>query len=284
MMLFAISLHAVPARVLSVVEPDAAIGQTLTLRVDGDTGDCKSLVLFIQRSPIQALTARCGKGTVAFDLAVNDKNAEKWHRILGGHLFTRTVTVGLGPNDQMPFVSSVTDQPFRIIKPWHAVLITIITIVLLVAMVPVRRLTSALDSLARMQVALWIVVIAVSYAYIWSVTGETSTINATALALLAIGAGTAAGAAILKGGKTVDAKAVVQTLANASANDVTPIEISGPTGLHALMIASWTVVLAIVFIATVFRFLQMPDFSGPVLGILGISAGTYLAFSMPQRH
>ena len=135
-----------------------------------------------------------------------------------------------------------------------------------------------------MQVALWIVVIAVSYAYIWSVTGETSTINATALALLAIGAGTAAGAAILKGGKTVDAKAVVQTLANASPNDVTPIEISGPTGLHALMIASWTVVLAIVFIATVFRFLQMPDFSGPVLGILGISAGTYLAFSMPQRH
>src|SRR5207237_1744697 len=130
--------------------------------------------------------------------------------------------------------------------------IVIVAPTLFVAIALVRRMTSMLDSLARMQIAMWIVVIAASYAYIWSITGETETINATALALLAIGAGTAAGAAILKGSKTVDAKAVVQTLANASANDVTPIEISGPTGLHALMIASWTVVLAIVFIATVF--------------------------------
>ena len=86
------------------------------------------------------------------------------------------------------------------------------------------------------------------------------------------------------GKKTVDVKTVVQTLANASPEDFTPIEISGPTGLHAVMIATWTAVLAIVFAATVWRTLEMPEFTTEVLAILGISGGTYLAFSMTRQH
>ena len=283
-LLFAVSLHAAPARVVSVVEPVTEIGKTLTLRVDGDTGDCKSLVLFIQRSPIHGLTARCGSGTVAFDLAVNDKNAEAWHHILGGHWFSRMVTVGLGPNDQQPFDTSVVAEPFRIIKPWRVTLITLISLALIAALVIVRMKTHLVDSIARMQIALWIVIIAASYAYIWSITGETETINGSALALVAIGAGTAAGAAMLKGAKRVDVKTVVQTMQSMPAADLTPTEMSGPTGLHALMIGTWTVVLAVVFVASVFRILEMPEFSAAVLAILGISGGTYLAFSMPQRH
>jgi len=282
---FATSLHAAPARVLSVVEPKAALGETLTLRTEGDLGDCKELVLFIQRSPIHGLPARCGKGgTVAFDLAVNDKNAERWHRILGGHFFKREVTVGLGPNDQLPFDSPVVDFPFQILKVWHVIVLTLVAIILFAALVLVRRFTAALDSLARLQIALWIVVITVSYVYIWSITGETEIINPTALALLAIGGGTALGASIIKGSRAVDVKTVAQALANAPAEDFTPIEIAGPTGLHALMVATWTAVLAVIFAATVFRQLELPDFSGNVLTLLGICGGTYLAFSLPQQH
>jgi hypothetical protein len=277
----AIAAHA-QTRVVSVVEPEAAIGRTLTLRVDGPLPECKSLILFIQRSPIQGLTPRCGNGTVAFTLQVNEKNADTWHRILGGHWFTRNVIVGLGPNDAFPYPTFVNVEPFRLIQRWHAILMTVVALLLVITILCVRRFTTLLDSLARMQIAMWVVVIALSYVYIWSITGETATINASALALLAIGGGTAIGAAILKSGRTVDVKMVVDTIKNAPADQVTPSEIAGPTGLHALMIATWTIVLAVVFLATVFRFLHMPEFSAAVLAILGISGGTYLAFSMPR--
>jgi len=280
LLFFALPAFAIP-RVVGVVEPEAAIGRTLTLKVDGDPAPCQSLILFIQRSPIHGLTPRCGNGTVAFNLAANDQNATQWHRILGGHWFTRTVTVGLGPNDQFPFPSLVTDQPFHIIQVWRVVVMFAVALVLLAAVFIVQRLTTALDSLARIQIALWAVIIGVSYVYIWSITGETETITAGALALLAIGAGTAVGAKILGTKTRVGVKAIVQGLKGA---DAAPVERKEPHGLHEIQAAVWTIILAVVFLATVFRFLEMPDFSGNVLTMAGISGGTYVAFSMAQRH
>jgi hypothetical protein len=280
MLLFATPSFAIP-RVIGVVEPQAAIGRTLTLKVDGDPGRCQSLILFIQRSPIHGLVPRCGNGTVAFKLVVNDQNATRWHRILGGHWFTRTVSVGLGPNDQFPFPTLVTDEPFRIIQVWRVVVMFAIALALLSATFLVRRLTTALDSLARMQIAGWVVIIGVSYVYVWSITGETETITPGALALLAIGAGTAVGAKILGTKTRVDMNAIVQGMKNAN---VTPVEQKETRGLHEIQAAAWTIILAVVFLATVFRLLEMPDFSGNVLAMAGISGGTYVAFSMPQRH
>jgi hypothetical protein len=281
---FLLAPCAFAARVVGVVEPVASIGSTLTLKVVGDPGPCAPLILFIQRSPIHGLVHRCGKGTVAFDLAVNVKNRERWHRILGGHWMRRNVTVGLGANDQFPFETLVGTEPFRIVRPWHMVLMIAIALLLLIAIVVVRRRTDTLDSLARIQIAVWLVVIALSYSYIWSITDETETITGSALALLGIGAGTAAGAAILKGTQRVDAKTVISTLANAPAADVTPVESSGPRGLHALQAGAWTFVLAIVFLGAVFRSLEMPEFSGQVLAMAGLSGGTYVAFSLPRRR
>src|ERR1051326_1217363 len=245
----ALSLRASPARVLSIDEPEAAINGPLTLRVDGDHGDCKQLILFIQSSPIRGLMPRCNGNAVTFTLAVNDKNAEKWHRILGRQFFRRYVTVGLGSDELAPFESHIDAQPFRVLTKWRAFVLTLLTIVLVAAFFLVRKFTDVLDSFTRMQVAMWLIIITVSYTYIWAVTSETETINATCLALLAIGAGTAVGSAMIGSAKTIDAKTVVQTLANASAHDVTPMEITGPSGLHAMIVATWTVVLAIIFVA-----------------------------------
>ena len=282
--LLAASSAFAAARVAGVVEPEAAIGRTLTLRVEGDPGPCGSLILFIERSPIHGLTPRCGNGTVAFPLAVNEKNAERWHRILGGRMFRRTVIVGLGPNDQFPFETIVENEPFRILVPWRMVLMGFIALILFTAIVLVRRFTTALDSLARTQIAVWLVVIALAYAYIWSVTGELETISAGALALLGIGAGTAIGAAILKDAKRVDAKTIVQAISNASGEEVTPVEAFTPKALEAWQAAAWTSVLAVIFLASVVRYLEMPDFNGNVLAMAGISGGTYVAFALPRRH
>jgi len=280
LLLFAFAAHA--QTVVSVVEPEASIGRPLTLRVDGPLPECKTLILFIQRSPIEGLTPRCGNGTVSFDLKVNDQNAETWHRLLGGHWFMRHVIVGLGSNREFPFPTRVVDQPFRIIHEWRVILMLIVALVVLTAAICIHRFTDLLSSLARMQIALWVIIVGLSYIYIWSITGETATINGSALALLAVGAGTAAGAAILKSGKKVDVKTIVNAMKDMPAAQITPVESADPHGLHAMMIATWTVVLAVVFLVTVFRFLEMPQFSASVLAILGISGGTYIAFTMQR--
>ena len=42
----------------------------------------------------------------------------------------------------------------------------------------------------------------------------------------------------------------------------------------------WTILLGIIFVASVYDNLAMPKFSGPLLALMGISAGTYLGFEL----
>jgi hypothetical protein len=46
--------------------------------------------------------------------------------------------------------------------------------------------------------------------------------------------------------------------------------------------ATWTVVLGFVFAVAVYQSLAMPDFSATLLGLMGISAGTYVGFKIPD--
>ena len=47
--------------------------------------------------------------------------------------------------------------------------------------------------------------------------------------------------------------------------------------------AAWTVVLGLVFIVQVVNDLSMPDFSPTLLGLMGISSGTYIGFKLPGK-
>jgi hypothetical protein len=52
---------------------------------------------------------------------------------------------------------------------------------------------------------------------------------------------------------------------------------------HRLQIAVWTVVLGIIFCVSVYNVLSMPTFSDALLGLLGISGGTYIGFKIPEK-
>jgi hypothetical protein len=52
---------------------------------------------------------------------------------------------------------------------------------------------------------------------------------------------------------------------------------------HRFQMAVWTVVLGGVFIRTVWQNLSMPDFSSTLLGLMGISSGTYVGFKIPHQ-
>lgn len=58
----------------------------------------------------------------------------------------------------------------------------------------------------------------------------------------------------------------------------------GGLSLHRFQIVVWTLVLGAIFVASVYAELAMPEFSATLLGLMGISSGTYLGFKFPERQ
>ena len=54
--------------------------------------------------------------------------------------------------------------------------------------------------------------------------------------------------------------------------------------LHRFQICAWTIALGLVFVIDVLNEKRMPDFSPTLLSLMGISAGTYLAFKIPEAR
>ena len=51
---------------------------------------------------------------------------------------------------------------------------------------------------------------------------------------------------------------------------------------HRFQMAAWTLVLGIIFISSVYYNLAMPVFDTTLMGLLGLSAGTYLGLKIPE--
>ncbi len=52
---------------------------------------------------------------------------------------------------------------------------------------------------------------------------------------------------------------------------------------HRFQIFAWTIVLGIIFLSSVYNSLTMPEFSTTLLGLMGLSAGTYIGFKFPEQ-
>ena len=52
---------------------------------------------------------------------------------------------------------------------------------------------------------------------------------------------------------------------------------------HRFQIFAWTIVLGIIFVSSVYNGLNMPEFSATLLGLMGLSSGTYLGFKFPEQ-
>jgi len=61
--------------------------------------------------------------------------------------------------------------------------------------------------------------------------------------------------------------------------------LSDSTGysFHRFQIFAWTIVLGIIFVSSVYNNLTMPEFSPTLLGLMGLSAGTYIGFKFPEQ-
>jgi hypothetical protein len=58
---------------------------------------------------------------------------------------------------------------------------------------------------------------------------------------------------------------------------------SNGVNFHRFQALAWTVVLGFIFVGHVYRDLAMPQFSETLLGLMGISSGTYLSLKIPEN-
>lgn len=52
---------------------------------------------------------------------------------------------------------------------------------------------------------------------------------------------------------------------------------------HRFQMVVWTIVLVLIFAISVYKDLAMPDFAPALLGLMGLSSGTYLGFKFPEK-
>lgn len=57
----------------------------------------------------------------------------------------------------------------------------------------------------------------------------------------------------------------------------------GGVSFHRFQMLAWTIILGLIFVYEVWKRLAMPEFSATLLSLMGISAGTYLGFKVPER-
>jgi hypothetical protein len=54
-------------------------------------------------------------------------------------------------------------------------------------------------------------------------------------------------------------------------------------GFHRFQMVVWTLVFGLIFIRSVYRELAMPNFDASLLGLMGLSSGTYIGFKFPEK-
>ena len=261
-------------------------------------------------------------GRARFTLVRDEESAAAWRQLFTEPWeFVSEVSVSLGPHERLSWPSQVEGLQL-VILPRVLVIAYFVGLALALALaVWLARHTALLRyrgdgiaegerapySLARFQLAFWGLLVIAAYIFIWMITGELDTITGSVLALLGIGSGTALGAAMIDQGKdekkeaAESAAAAAVTAAPAETAATTPAAAPKPVkpvttrgflkdvlsdesgiSIHRLQLFVWTLVLGIIFCTVVYGNLEMPQFSNTLLGLMGISSGTYLGLKVPE--
>lgn len=130
-------------------------------------------------------------------------------------------------------------------------------------------------SLARTQMALWTFIVAAAMVFIFMVTWDENSISSGVLVLLGVSFGTTLLAAVSDG--TNPTPQPSQGFLTDLLTDGT-----GPS-FHRYQMVLFTIILAVVFVVKVATNLVMPEFDATLLGLMGISNGTYLGFKLQGR-
>lgn len=300
----------------------AALGDGLTVRLQGMSPTamdqikkgCEGLILFLNEIPIKGVppdSCSLANGEVRFTLDRTDESDKAWHALLEEPIaFHKTISVSVGPEGDLSFPTDVDDFRLVVLPEVHFWIYFVGLALFLLVLIWLARRTRLLRdsspltpegklppySLSRFQMAFWSFLIIAAYLFIWMITDELDTITGSVLALLGIGSSTALAATLIDKEKTTGsvtggsdapsptaaAPAVKGAVSEGFLRDV--LSDNEGISLYRLQLFAWTLVLGIIFIDSVYEGLQMPQFNPTLLGLMGISSGTYLGFKVPESR
>ncbi|HYC61028.1 MAG TPA: hypothetical protein VEK79_15815 [Thermoanaerobaculia bacterium] len=285
------------------------------------SGNCHAIVLYLDGLPLRGMPPEsCNQydGTVRYLLDRDpEHNDAEWHRLLGSpNSFTRKTRVSVGADDQFAFPTDKHDFKLKVIPgPWFYTFLALLALfgALFIHLCRTTTMIRAPQhpslpgprpySLARFQMAFWFFLVIAGYVFMWMITGELDTITDSVLALLGIGAGTALGAALIDSqpaGTATITSTTTSATTDTTATVTTPVPSAPPEpsqgflrdvlsdasdgiSIHRFQMFAWTLILGVIFVASVYKDLGMPEFNVTLLGLMGISSGTYLGFKIPEK-
>lgn len=299
----------------------AGLGDGLTVKVENLKPSlenvrkgCEGLILFLNEIPIKGVppeSCSLATGEVHFTLDRTDESDRAWHALLEEPIaFRKIISVSVGPEGDLSFPSDVDDFELVVlpeVQLWGYFGGLLVFLLLLFRLA--RRTALLRDyatqappgklppySLSRFQMAFWSFLVVAAYVFIWIITNELDTITASVLALLGIGSATALGANLIDSGKATAAAGDGGDQPQ-SVSTPPPARVAASRGflqdvlsdsegisLYRFQLFVWTLVLGVIFIASVYHGLQMPQFNPTLLGLMGISSGTYLGFKVPENR
>jgi hypothetical protein len=304
------------ARVVDATSSDrdhpkrAGLGDGITVKVENlkpalekIKDGCAGLVLFLNEIPIQGVppeSCSLATGDVRFTLDRTDDSDRAWHALLEEPIaFHKIISVSVGPEGDLSFPTDEKNFQLIVLPElqfygyFAGLLLFFLLLVRLALRTSLLRESAAAPlagklapySLSRFQLAFWSFLVVAAYVFIWIITEELDTITGSVLALLGIGSSTALAASLIDAGKataTAAADVVTESVSRGFLHDVLSDEHG--ISLYRFQLFVWTLVLGVIFIASVYNGLQMPQFNPTLLGLMGISSGTYLGFKVPESR
>lgn len=292
-----VSMAGLSPKVIGV-SGQLAIGREITIDVQNLSSwagnhNPQNLVLFLNGRPLKGLYPEqvdLSSNKLLFHIRRTPEAKVVWNDLFHEPVLSRPVSLSVGLVDKGAFetVFDYDNQIALTVIPKVAALVSLALLLgMLILFVYLARTTNIIRSsgegseaglrrpyeLGRVQMSFWLFIIAISYLYLWLVTGDLNTIGPSHLALAGISSATALGAG------------VVERRPTTSRGFFTDI-LSGTYGyrFHCFQICAWTVGLGLIFVATVYDDLVMPSFSATLLALIGMSAGTYLGFAFLEER
>lgn len=262
-------------------------------------GNCSSIVLFINGMALKGLQPEsCDNkvGHVRYLLRRTEGSDEVWHKLLGSpRHYGKSVSISVGADEQFPVRSTVSSFALEAVPRFWFLLFIAIGAVFVFLLIILCRRTSIIRSglttqpvndrpysLSLFQMVFWFCLVIVAYVFVWMINDELDTITGSVLALIGIGAGTAIGASLIDKSKAeATPPEAVPVTTRGFVHDV--LSDADGISLHRFQMFIWTLVLGIIFVASVYKNLAMPEFSSTLLGLMGISSGTYVGFKVQEK-
>ena len=286
-----ISLRDACAAQLTQELAQREVGDAVQLRLDNVA--MAKLPVTVSQGP------NSGELILAFHLVRVPQEAENrtsWDQLLGkkhkSFVMPLPVALTIGAKPAYAAYAAQSPSPFRFYVAtgkqvfWTAglcLLLFFASFSLLVASPSaLRDSRHGLYSLGKSQMAFWGLLVMLSFAGVWLLTGAMERIPEQVLILLGISGATGLSAIVISNNKQSGRGAATQPHPTHGfwrdiCND------GNGLSFHRMQVVAWTIFLGLVFVRSVVHVMSMPEFPETLLVLMGISNGVYLGFKIPEQ-